>query len=330
MTEKKSHVRVIVIVISLLLHAAVLILLLMIYQDTHADFSLITAPRDIETVFYDQPTLIDSKALPSEPPDQTWAQLKPMASSLGKSMEMPDVPEDINNISPIIASISDLSGMGGDINDNLLHKEENIQAEQEVTAPTDTRMSLDTFSVAALSDFANIAKEQTPLKKTDLKNSSLKQKQLQAQKIISAITSGYLEQLHHEGDNLIKTIGGDPNKSPTQEQLKYERYIAKIQWCLQNAHSILQEKCQLGQPLQATMKVFLQLEKTGAMTNLRIVQSSGNEFADSYILSLFEYASRSFPPLPAYITLDPFPLHYTVFINWNLKSNFNMGIAQNF
>ena len=146
-----------------------------------------------------------------------------------------------------------------------------------------------------------------------------------AQKAVASITRGYLEQLTNEGTNLIKTIGGDPNKRPTAEQLKHERYLAKIQWCLQNSHNINKDKCINTEPIQATMKVYFALKKNGAMESLQIMQSSGNAYVDNYIKTLFEHASTSFPPLPSYITDEPYKLLYHVMVNWNVSQPHNMG-----
>ena len=139
---------------------------------------------------------------------------------------------------------------------------------------------------------------------------------------------GYLEQLTQEGENLIKTIGGDPTKRPSTEQLKYERYLAKIQWCLQNAHNINREKCQMHEPIETTLQVMFVLNRSGKMSDLKIVQSSGNAFVDRYIKSLFEFASSSFPPLPAYIKEDPYHLLYTVMVCWNVSNPTRMGFMR--
>ena len=89
------------------------------------------------------------------------------------------------------------------------------------------------------------------------------------------------------------------------------------------------EKCQTQQPIEATMKLYFTLNRMGKMSNFRIIQSSGNAFADKYITSLFEFASSSFPPLPDYIKEDPYPLFYTVMINWNMSPNSYMGFSRN-
>lgn len=283
------------------LHLLALLFLFVFY---HApEHRVLFAPSTQNLI--DTPQTIFYEPDPQPQEDRGWAELKPRASTMSNSLEMPEERE---------IGVEPLESF-----DKLRTSEQAIKTDPSKDSEQSNEISSDLNKDGQLKE-----KKENPLVLSLSKDSSESKKSTQSTKqkasqALAGITRGYLEQLQHEGENLIKTIGGDPNKRPTDEQLKYERYLAKIQWCLQNAHNINQEKCP-PQPLQATMKVYFILHRNGTMEQLKIVQSSGNAFADQYILGLFTTAASSFPPVPAYIKEDPLPLWYTVMINWNTSS----------
>ncbi len=310
-----SRTKIYIISISCGVHILILLLLFKFYNTgTHdwdfAEFKDQSAIDTPETIFYESPQTSSPQPVQPEQPapqpeDQTWAELRPQAGTLGDSMEMPDDPG--------VESGDSENDISSDVQDSALESfdpsfakaSEGRQAEEQ---------SKDPFVVSDAEGIVSNHTETSP------------SKQAQARKALAGITKGYLEQLTQEGNNLIKTIGGDPHKMPTAEQLKYERYLAKIQWCLQNAHDINRGKCENHHSIQATIKMHFKISRAGTMSDLRIVQSSGDQFVDKYIFSLFQYASSSFPPLPAYIKEDPYPLLYTVMVNWNMNQTFSMGL----
>lgn len=321
--------KLLIISTSVLLHLLCMFAIFVLYHqpahDLFTDFDPSKAIDITETIFYDPQT--DSTPAPQEEAQQTssifdeWGQFKPRASTLGDSMEMPDGPIGIE--------------MPGEPNGTTDASEQNTDSSESSGDSTDSGNSLE-FSPQIQSEdgeslITSIGKETTPqtsdkpassqLHPEEHASASRRAKKSQARKALANITKGYLQQLHDEGENLIKTLGGDPNKKPTAEQLKYERYLAKIQWCLQNAHSINQDKCQLQEPINSAMRIYFVLNRDGKMTGFKIVQSSGKAYVDQYISSLFTYASSSFPPLPAYVKEDHLPLTYTILVNWNTGSH---------
>ena len=323
---KQSRTKFIIISASLLLHGIALILLFIIYQSPSNeplfDFLSSDGNKIPETIFYESPQ--EQQQIPQTQEDDTdWAELKPRASSLGASMEMPE--------EPIGFEMPDDSGEAENGDDEISSDEQkpfesfdelrtNGSKDQEasVTLKTDNYLAemKPIQTDKPLQDQVQDPFVLSSSKHTDSKqNNKIKKKK--AQQALAGITKGYLEQLTQEGNNLIKTIGGDPNKKPSAEQLKYERYFAKIQWCLQNAHAINQEKCRQADALDAIMKLSFKIHRDGKMTDLAIMQSSGNAFADRYITSLFTFASSSFPPLPAYIKEEPYHALFTVMLKWN-------------
>ncbi len=320
--------KVIIISTSVLLHAAVLILLLIIYTSPEHEWIYFdttqTSINTPETIFsepmqqFSEPNTSTSPM----PQQEEWAQLNPRASTLGGSMDL----------------LNENFGVESESGDKWSEEDAPGSEEPEVAQETQT----DTlFKPAAMSNGsadqyeikADIISSDSQELTNELKialspRKKAAAKKRQAQQALAGITKGYLEQLKHEGENLIKTIGGDPTKMPSAEQLKYERYLAKIQWCLQNTHNINRDKCESHGPLEANMRVYFTLSRAGKMADFKIIQSSGNAFADRYIRLLFEQASLSFPPVPAYIKEDPYQLLYSVLICWNVASPLSMGLMR--
>ncbi len=129
---------------------------------------------------------------------------------------------------------------------------------------------------------------------------------------LADLTRGFLDQIKDEGSNTIK-MEGDPNKMPTDEQLKHERYLQKIQWCLQNTFKIYREKAPRVAE-NTEVKVYLEIQQDGHIHELQIAQSSGNTSFDQFMMFAFKEASPSFPPLPGFIKKTPFQIVYTVIV----------------
>lgn len=313
-----------IILFSLLFHLFVLVLLLIFYASPEHDWMYFdTTPTSIntpETIFSELPSSLHEQqdSMPTiEPHDETWAELRPRAGTLGDSMDpsrhADGVTQDESKDTLGVAfQESSTSNGDGDDDEQLTQKDPSIC----ITDATQGERDFPFVVSANEMSVSNHLEQSKPSQKTQ----KVSAKKRQAQKALAHITRGYLEQLAHEGENLIKTIGGDPNKMPSAEQLKYERYLAKIQWCLQNAHNINRDKCQMHEPIQTTMRVYFTLTREGKMADLKIIQSSGDAFVDRYIRSLFETASSSFPPVPTYIKEDPYPLLYTVMVCWNVSN----------
>lgn len=332
MNHKRTRIIIGITAFVLALHACVLLFLFIFYHSSPGsmrEFNITNSVDASETIFFDQPSQSENEESSFPPPnDEQWAQLNPRSGTLGSSMEMPNEEFGIESNGTETQGIQDTKSENTDAqeNDEAGGMVEDSTMQDEVI---DLYPSAPTTFIHTANEFSANAQKSLSEKKLSSKKHEQNAKKIAAQKTIAGITRGYLENLKNEGDNLIKTLGGDPNKKPTAEQLKYERYLAKIQWCLQNAHSINMEKCQSQQPVEATMKLYFTLNRMGKMNDFRIIQSSGNAFADQYITSLFEFASSSFPPLPDYIKENPYPLFYTVMVNWNATPTSYMGFTRN-
>ena len=145
------------------------------------------------------------------------------------------------------------------------------------------------------------ARQQQPQQPMPKKNMSL-----------ADLTRGFLDQIKDEGNNTIK-MEGDPNKMPTDEQLKHERYLQKIQWCLQNSFKIYRERAPMVAE-NTEVKVYLEIEQSGHINQVHIAQTSGNPTFDQFMLFAFNEASSSFPPLPQFIKKIPLQIVYTIVV----------------
>jgi len=139
---------------------------------------------------------------------------------------------------------------------------------------------------------------------------SLQQKPL----TLAQLTRGFLEHIKDEGKHRITTLGKE-GQTPTAEQLKHERYIEKLSWCLQNSFKINNDKFPTTEPDKTIVKVYLELNKNGTVKELKIVESSGDRLLDQFVHYIFRDASSSFPPVPHYFPHNPYTITYIIEIN---------------
>jgi hypothetical protein len=124
---------------------------------------------------------------------------------------------------------------------------------------------------------------------------------------LAELTQGFLHQRKEQSGTYGISMMGMKRGIPSEEQMKYERYLQKLSWCIQNSFRINSHK----QPAPANVTephIFFSLNRDGILQQLSIKKSSGNMYVDQYILSIFRDASTSFPPVPSYLTDDPFSI----------------------
>lgn len=309
-TVEKKHT-LYVIILALLIHLCCITpLLIYKWAEQPIDLGLFshTATDDVPIIFQN-PT---SAQLPQQQDDNQWAAMKAGASSFGMP-DAPDVAEDqlikLDQVTP---------EMVPDVPDTLPEPQapqpqpENTQEEQasaqKVAQESSTRLLTSDQGPSLKLTPTNIA----PTSTSKTTNPSPTKAQREAAKKLAHFTRGYLDQLHSDGNNLVNLIGGDPNKRPTAEQLKHERYWAKLQWCIQNSWNINRDSYRPQKPVRTMLQVFFTVAKDGKMGDLKITKSSGYADLDNFMMQAFRYASSSFPPLPAFITQDPYPIMYTI------------------
>lgn len=130
---------------------------------------------------------------------------------------------------------------------------------------------------------------------------------------LAQLTQGFLHQTKDEGTHTIHMLGKKSGR-PTDEQMKYERYLQKLSWCLQNSFQINNNRFP-SDHMETEAHIFLALDKDGRIKQLSLAKSSGSKLLDQFVLFIFRDASSSFPPVPHYLPRDPFTIMYTITLN---------------
>ena len=128
---------------------------------------------------------------------------------------------------------------------------------------------------------------------------------------LAQLTQGVMNYMQEGGNHAVSMIG-KKNGVPTDEQLKYERYLERLNQCLHNSFSINSDKQPAPFPQMSNITVYLALNKDGTLHNLKLVKSSGSTTMDLFVMSIFRDASSSFPPVPHYLPHNPFSINYII------------------
>jgi outer membrane biosynthesis protein TonB len=131
---------------------------------------------------------------------------------------------------------------------------------------------------------------------------------------LAQLTQGFLNHVKNEGNHAIHVLG-KKNGTPSDEQIKYERYLQKLSWCLQNSFNIHNDRFPPSASMDDTVQVLLSLNKDGSMKHCHVSKTSGNRDLDYFTLFIFKDASTSFPPVPQYLPHDPFTINYVILVS---------------
>ncbi len=127
---------------------------------------------------------------------------------------------------------------------------------------------------------------------------------------LAQLTQGFLDHKKENAGSYGVSMLGMKRGIPSDEQMKYERYLQKLEWCLQNALRINDHKIPRF-PVDGEMHLFFVLNRDGIIQELMIKKSSGNKLWDNFFLFIFEEGSSAFPPVPTYLP-DPFRMTYII------------------
>ena len=123
---------------------------------------------------------------------------------------------------------------------------------------------------------------------------------------LADLAQGFLHRSKNEGDYSVSMLGLKGGM-PSDEQLKYERYLQKLEWCFQNSLRINGHRIpRLTESY--TVHIHLALNRDGTVKHLGLAQSSKNIMLDQFVLFVFKDASSSYPPVPEYIKDNPFAI----------------------
>lgn len=126
---------------------------------------------------------------------------------------------------------------------------------------------------------------------------------------LSDIAQGLMQKMQENSQHYVETRGGREGQ-PTAEQLKYERYIAKLFACIQKSIRIHKHNLQIQVYQEAEVDFQLTLNRNGSLANLRLIRSSGVRQLDDFILFVVQDAASSFPPVPSYLKQTSYPLGF--------------------
>lgn len=140
---------------------------------------------------------------------------------------------------------------------------------------------------------------------------------------LAQLTQGFLSHIKEEGTHAIHMLGNKKGAA-TEEQIKYERYLQKINWCLQNSFNINREKFPVSAMVKNNVHIFLALNKDGSIRQCTITKTSGNLYLDEFVMFNFKDAGGAFPPVPNYLPDNPFAVTFIVLTDPADQSYFKM------
>ncbi|HEV2916184.1 MAG TPA: hypothetical protein VGW78_00395, partial [Candidatus Babeliales bacterium] len=103
---------------------------------------------------------------------------------------------------------------------------------------------------------------------------------------LSQLTQGFLNHVKDEGKHAIHMLG-KKSGTPSDEQIKYERYLQKLSWCLQNSFNIHNDRFPPSASMDDTVQVLLALNKDGSLKHCHVSKTSGNRELDHFTLFIF-------------------------------------------
>jgi len=247
-----------------------------------------------------------------------WAAHKARACQFGAPVIFKDEPEE---------TVKEKIDQADLTNQNILNtqqpmqstKKEPLTQKQEESFPEKQKELLKTAVQLNKNTINKYLPKYTKTKQPNQKSSRQIQQQQPASSqqkplTLAQLTKGFLEHIKDEGKHRITTIG-QKGRTPTAEQLKHERYVEKLSWCLQNSFKINSDKFPTTDPDKTIVKVYLALNKNGTVKELKIVESSGDRLLDQFVHYIFRDASSSFPPVPHYFPHNPYTITYIIEIN---------------
>lgn len=128
---------------------------------------------------------------------------------------------------------------------------------------------------------------------------------------LAAIAQGYMQKINQNSEHFVNTLSNKQG-TPTDEQIKYERYIAKLFACMQKSIKVHKNNINIPNTVQAYVAFNLTLTRSGTIEDLYILQSSGMREVDDFILFIVRDAACSFPPVPSYLKQTAYPLAFII------------------
>jgi outer membrane biosynthesis protein TonB len=103
-------------------------------------------------------------------------------------------------------------------------------------------------------------------------------------------------------------MNGSKIGKATAEQLKHGNYRNKIAECIQKSILTNRAKAVIRNDGHYALTINLSIGRSGALHHLSIKESCGVPTLDLFILKTVQDASSSFPPVPASLGSDIYPM----------------------
>jgi hypothetical protein len=329
-----KRTKIVIILLSLLLNVALLIMLGLIepLKDIESSFYLIPAREDSQNISPQNQSPVYFQNLPSSstttpqpvpitPQAAPQPQKKQWVSLNGGQLHEKDHSVDEPSQQPLA----------------LTQTTQNLQDDTQDESEDNTADTVDALDESIQSDNMNppskpivdtstCERQQTML--SDLSSSQPRTAQSLARTrkkrpskpsssplTMSQLVQGFMDPKTHarpsqktHGFGNSAVMEGKGYGVPTKEQLVYERYIQRIVRCLQSAYEAHKYSLPSVRMRVEPINVAFSLDLQGKLINIVIAQSSNNTLIDQFVLTVFNDASTSFPPVPACIYESPFNL----------------------
>jgi len=220
-----------------------------------------------------------------------------------------------------------------------------IEKQQKQTAPEQelpeprhiTAQELTTITTAA--DLISMAKDNPS---TSFRENEKQEKKQQTQTTpqqtsepakkltLADITKGLVQKIKNNSDHLVNALS-EKTGVASAEQIKYERYLKKLEWHISNSDRIHRRDyidnlaSAKTQPLN-NLKLYLALNRDGSISELELITSCGIKVIDDYFLFIFRDASTSFPSVPHFLPA-PFRCCYLVGLQSEQTAPFRFTIS---
>jgi hypothetical protein len=345
-TESYRKTQLLIVLVSLLLHTCILLFLFYVYSSLHllTDISRTAKKQESPVLLFSQPKPKPKLQPVPEPEPKTleWASTNPGLRTVASSSQRHALVGQTGTAESEVETEQDKPDSSIEEDDQLSDMAELIDAiemidqKQKITqkAPVSDKESVTEKIDAKIDEVQSqshaIYVQQQPEGTTksekvhqkdidtsknraeatqDKQKKRLVKKRVspQAQQMMQRIASSFMHEARDQQEHVV-TVIGDPRKLPTAEQIKRERYIAKLQECLYASYVTLRSYMPRLHEKPRDFMISIRVHRDGSADDIKVMQSSTHAGLDQFYVKVFQDASRSFPPLPPY-----FPYSYYEF-----------------
>jgi membrane protein involved in colicin uptake len=164
---------------------------------------------------------------------------------------------------------------------------------------------------AETKEVADKEKANTAAKSSSKKVPEKQKSQSQKKLSLADIAQGLMSKFDENSQHYVSSKGGNIGQ-PTAEQLKYERYVAKLFACMQKSIKIHRSAMNLDSFHQAEVYFQLTLNRNGTLADVHLLTSCGIKQLDDFIIFIVRDAASSFPPVPSFLKHTSYPLGFII------------------